>query len=143
MKLTTSITINAEASKVWNVFTDPNQMSLWMSNIHSIETIEGKAEEIGSVHKVTFKENGRLTTFIEKVTNVRKHELYAFTMEHPALQSHVLVRLKSSKGQTVLSQEVNMKALKLSWKLFLPLMKKQMLKRQNEDFGKLKLLAER
>ena len=142
MKLTTSITINSEASKVWTIFTNPKQMPLWMSNFHSIETIEGEAEAVGSIHKVTFKENGKLTTFTEKVTNVRKHELYAFTMEHPALESHVVVRLKSSNGKTLLSQEVNMKAKKLSWKLLLPLMKKQMLKRQNGDFEKLKSLAE-
>ena len=142
MKLSTSITINESIEKVWDIFMDESKMKLWMSHLENFETIKGQPGKVGSQFKVKFNENGRETIFLEKVTAVKPNELYAFKMIHNALESDVEVRLTTKNGQTQLSQLVDMKAKKLSWKFLLPLMKGQMIKRQNQDLQKLKALIE-
>ena len=137
-RITSSLTIDASVEKVWKNFMDTGRSTQWLTGLESIETLEGKPEEVGSKHQLTFNENGRRQTFIETVTSVDPLKHYAFTLDHQGMGSKVIVYLQEKGSSTILTQQVDFYGKKLMWKLLLPFLKGQMRKRQETDLHQLK-----
>ena len=68
MKFKLELSIHRPLSQIWQAFDNPENISKWQPSLKSFERISGTQGQPGAVSKLTYKENDREFSLLEKVT---------------------------------------------------------------------------
>jgi len=142
IQVTSSTVINRSPEVVWKVFTDPPRTKQWLTGLQSMETISGAHLEVGSRHRLTFREGNRWIQMDEIVTAVEPGRLYAFNSSMDAMKGSTNVRLMPKDGGTELALESIYGGRSMVWRSILVVMQGTIARREAEDMAKLKALVE-
>ncbi len=138
-----SVTVNAPASKTFEVFNNPENMGKWMDNFISIENISGEKNQIGSKWKMVFNENGRELVITETITAFEQDKLFAFEFEDEFAKFLIQIHFDEVNGQTTISQTSDGEGKGMAAKSMIALMRGVMEKQQIGMYNKLKELVEK
>lgn len=83
----TRVTINKPRDVVWKYFTDSSRQKEWMTNLASIEPLEGPPLTKGSKFRLTFEEDGSRIVMTETMTEVVENEVFAFVLENDVIHA--------------------------------------------------------
>ncbi len=137
-----SVTVNAPASKTFEVFNNPDNMGKWMNHFKSIKNISGGKNEVGSKWQITFDENGRDLVMNETVTAFEQDKHFAFDMEDEFASFHIDITFDEINGQTVISQTSTGAGKGIMSRSMIALMSSAIAKQQVEMYNRLKALVE-
>ena len=68
MKFKLELSIHKPRAEVWKAFDNPENMKIWQPSLIQSERISGTAGQPDAVSKLTYKQNEREFSLIEKVT---------------------------------------------------------------------------
>ena len=81
MKLSSEVHIDADRNTVWAAFTDLADRSRWQMNLRDVKLLSGEAGEANSSYQLTFDDDGRESTAIESITEVREGDFMAIIID--------------------------------------------------------------
>ena len=137
-----TITINAPAEKVWENLMNPENLKHWLTGFLSAEHLAGNLGEAGSTSKLRFMERDKEVEILETVLFSKLHQQYTFSMAHDSFSAESDFRLVSFGHRTELIQTVHFHPKNFFFKLFLPIIKGAMKKRNLTELLKLKNFIE-
>ena len=73
MKFKLEIPIGKPRDEVWKAFDNIENMKKWQPSLISFEPISGTPGQPGAISKLTYEENGREFSLIEKITHRDDH----------------------------------------------------------------------
>ncbi|MCA9717473.1 MAG: SRPBCC family protein [Myxococcales bacterium] len=138
----TSVEVERPVETAWRVFMDGERMSQWMTNLQRVETIAGEPGMVGSQFRLVFDENGEEVVVSEMVTEVRKHEVYAFTIESDSVGGNAAVRFEDLGMRTRVTIRNELQGQNPVWQSLIVISQGFMRDRQLEQLNKLKQLIE-
>lgn len=143
MKITSSVTIKADVSKVFGVFTDLSQAADRISDIISLEVLKGPEKmAVGTKWKETRVVFGKEATETMWVSELTKDKSYAVDAESHGTKYHSVFSFKKQDGGTKVvwvfsgkPQTLAAKLMSIIGFLFMGSMKK-MLQKDLQDLKK-------
>ncbi len=142
MTIENEVLIDQPVARTWQVFTDEAKASEWMINLEKIENLEGAPLEVGSKWRLSFDENGKSVSVVEKVTQCVEHEVYAFDMEADPFLGNTEVRFEPVGDRTKVTATTIMEGRNILWRSMLRVMKGQITKRNQATYENLKRVVE-
>lgn len=145
MKQTHHIDIQAPPEKVFRVLDDPEKIIEWSAGVVENENLTETEGKVGSTFRQVYEERGRRMEFQGVVTRYEQDHAIGVHLEGSGFNLDVDYSLQPIESGTRLVQdsEVHFKGL---WKVMAfvmtPFMKKAGCKQLEEDFGRLKAMAE-
>ncbi|MFQ5651512.1 MAG: SRPBCC family protein [bacterium] len=124
------------------VFSDPANMSEWLTGFKSMENLTGGPNEVGSTWKLVFVDGDEEIIMTEEVTGFKENELISFTLDNEVLEADIEVHFVRKNGTTGILQSSKVEGKNLFWKSLLFLSKWNMTARGQENYVKLKHLIE-
>ena len=141
-----SVEVNAPVDKAFAIFNDPEMMKTWLCNdfmcFESMENISGKANEVGSQWKVTFKEPNRTFSVTETITAFRENELVAFDMDDDYFSFHIETTFEDLGNKTRITEHQTGKSKNAFMNAIFIFTKNMVQKSKTEMYAKLKDLIE-
>jgi len=128
--------------ETWEAFMDESLLKQWMQGFESIELVEGRKGEVGSVYEMKMREGKRIMTCLETVTDIQPEKLYAFHMDGAGMRTEVKVHFAASPEGTVIDSEVESQGTNLFYKIVLRLFGSMMRKRMIADMQRFRRLVE-
>ncbi|MCO6477540.1 MAG: SRPBCC family protein [Phaeodactylibacter sp.] len=129
--------------ETYDVIADYEKAPQWITGLKKVEPLEGTPGKAGFVANYIFEERGRKVIFHEEVTVVEPYNFFQQKMEGGGLATEGKVHFQEQQGDTRILMKNKVWGKSLLMKLFLPLMKGMMKRRQMNDLQNLKLLVER
>jgi hypothetical protein len=115
----------------------------WITGLERTELVEGKPGQANSSVRYYFSENGKIVEFFERVISVIPEKKFASDLENKVLRMRSITdfsALNADETDVQIHNEVRGKGFWM--RLFLPLMKGMMKKRQQGDLANLKARLE-
>jgi uncharacterized membrane protein len=143
MKYTLKLPINKPRSEVWKAFDNPENLHKWQPSLVSSETIQGTPGQPGAMSKLTFKEQEREFSLMEKV--IHREKLQRLDTQYENKFADNIVRNTFSEQdpeQTLWVVETEYKFKTLTMRLVGPLMKKNLVLRTQKDMERFKEMME-
>jgi len=144
MKFKLELPINKLRAEVWNAFDNPENMKIWQASLIKFERLSGTAGQPGAVSKLTYKQNEREFSLIEKVTGRdepnRLDGSYENEFAHNTISNAFI---DQGMDQTLWVVETEYKFKTLLMKILGPAMKKNFVKRTELDMERFKEMVER
>jgi hypothetical protein len=136
MKFKLELILNKPRAEVWKAFTNPSNMSKWQSSLTKTELLSGMQGQPGAVSKLTFEENGREFSLIEKVTTRDEPNQYDVVYENEFTDNPMRHSFKEQgDNETLWIVEAEFKFKTFAMKLLGPLLKKNFVRRTQKDMG--------
>ena len=134
----TSFEVDRPVDVAWAVFSDEERMTEWMPGLIRMDLMEGEYETVGSKYRLVFDENGQTMEMIETITAIEPEEEFAFsfTMEEALMEGEIRVLFEGQGERTTIRTE-NVVRGKSLMKIFVPLMREQMVARQELGYRQL------
>jgi len=143
MKFKLELTINKPRPEVWKTFDDPSNMGKWQLSLKKIEPLNGVPGQPGAVSKLTFEENGREFSLIEKVTHREEPERLEGMYENEFSTNSVDNTFIEQDGNSTLwAVETEFRFKTFPMKIAGPLMKNNFVRRTHRDMERFKELVE-
>ena len=143
MKFKLEIPIDKPRAEVWKAFDNPENMKVWQPSLIDFETIEGTQGQPGAVSKLTFRENEREFSLIEKVTGREEPNRLDGIYENEFTDNMISNRfVEQGSDQTLWIVENEFKFKTLIMKIMGPLMKKKLVARTENDMQRFKEMVE-
>lgn len=143
MKVETTVEISKPPSEVFSFLMDEENLSLWIKDFMKLERLQGEDGVVGSTSRHVYKENGRVTAFIEEILAVEEAKFFQSVLRNEQLEIEITNRLNSIEGEgTRLNVCSNIQAKTLWQKFRTFFSRKQLFKKQNEDILRLKEVIE-
>lgn len=143
MKFKLEIPINKPRAEVWKAFDNPENMKVWQPSLIDFETMEGTQGQPGAVSKLTFRENEREFSLIEKVTGREEPNRLDGIYENEFADNTISNRfIEQGSDQTLWIVETEFKFKTLIMKIMGPLMKKKLVARTENDMQRFKEMVE-
>jgi len=143
MKFKLELTINRSRSEVWDLFTTPENMNKWQPSLINIELLNGASGQAGAVSKLTYKENEREFSLIEKVTHRDEPNQFDVFYENEFTDNPVRnTFIEQNGGETLWVFEAEYKYKTLPMWLFSLSIKKNFVRRAQRDMDRFKEFAE-
>ena len=146
MKNTGTVQINAPRARVFELINDPELIKQWITNLVENEVTVDNGGGVGSKFRQVYLENGRNMEMEGEVTGFDQDRHLACHIRGKAFDLKVDYQLEDASGGTLLTQNsevifnsVPMKIIGFAMK---PMMKKMSRKSLDDQFTKLKELAE-
>jgi len=143
VKFILELPINKPRPAVWKAFDTPENMKIWQPSLVSIEPVSGTAGQPGAVSKLTYEENGRQFSLIEKITYRaelnRLDGLYENDFADNTIKNTFI---EKDKDQTLWLVETEFKFKTLIMHVAGPLMKKTYIARTQKDMERFKGMVE-
>ena len=133
-------TFEAPIEKVYDLMADITKAPNWITGLQKIEPLSGTPGQAGFEARYIFEENGKTVLFQEKVTKVDPYKYMAFQLEGPNINMQTEAHFKNLGDRTEVLYVNKAKGSNLGMKIFLPLLKSMMKKRQQADFEKFRSL---
>jgi uncharacterized protein YndB with AHSA1/START domain len=143
MKFNLEHTINKPRTEVWKAFDNTENMMKWQPTLKKFELVRGTPGQPGAVFKLTYEENERVFSLIEKIT--RRDEPSQFDSVYENEFADNVIRntfIEQDDNSTLWVLETEFKFKTLPMKIVGPLMKKNFVKRTQRDMQRFKELAE-
>jgi len=143
MKFKLEVPINKPRAEVWRAFDNPENMKVWQPSLVRFETISGKQGQPGAVSRLTYTENSREFSLIEKVTGRdelnRLEGIYENEFADNSI-SNIFIEQGSDQTLWVMETEYTFKTLIM--KIMGTLMKKNLVARTERDMQRFKEMVE-
>lgn len=81
MRLSAEIRIDADRETVWAAFADLTARTGWQANLKDIRLLTGEAGAANSSYQLTYDRDGRQSTAIESITEVRQPDFMAVIID--------------------------------------------------------------
>jgi hypothetical protein len=143
VKFILELPVNKPRAEVWDAFDDPEKTRLWQPSLIKFERLNGTPGQPGAVSKLTYKENEREFSLIEKITY--RDELNRFDGVYENNFADNIIRntfIEKSKEQTLWVMEAEFKFKTLIMRILGPLMKKNFIARTQKDMARFKEMVE-
>jgi len=143
MKFKLDLTIKKSRSEVWQTYTSSENLSKWQPSLTKIELLSGIQGQPGAVSKLTFEEDGREFSLIEKVIIRDELNQYDVVYKNEFTDNPMRNTFKEQSGnetQWVVEAEFKFKTFVM--KLLGPLLKKNLVRRTHKDMERFKELLE-
>lgn len=138
----TSVTIRKPLKETYDIIADYEKAPQWITGLKAVEPLEGTPGEAGSKANYIFEERGREIVFHEEVTAVEPYRSFRQRMEGGGVATEGEVHFQEQQGKTRILMKNKVWGRSWFMKLFLPLMKGMMRRRQMNDLENLKRLVE-
>jgi hypothetical protein len=143
MKFKLELPIKKPRAEVWQAFDNPENMKVWQPSLIDFETFEGTQGQPGAVSKLTFRENEREFSLIEKVTGREEPSQLDGIYENEFADNMISNRfVEQGSDQTLWIVETEFKFKTLIMKIMGPLMKKKLVARTENDMQRFKEMVE-
>jgi len=139
MKFKLELPINKSRVEVWKAFDNAENIKKWQSTLVSFEPVSGTPGQPGAVSKLTHKEGNRDLILIEKIT--RRDEPNGFDGVYESEFADNAIRntfIEQGKDRTLWVMETEFVFKTFLMKILGPLMKKNFVKRTEEDLKRFK-----
>jgi hypothetical protein len=144
MKFTLELPIDKSRAEVWKAFDNPENMKTWQPSLISFDRISGTQGQPGAISRLTYEENGRKFTLIEKVTYREEPKRLDGVYENDFADNIVKNTFVEQGGeQTLWVVETEYKFKTLIMRILGPIMKKNFVLRTQKDMERFKEMAER
>jgi len=143
MKYTLELTINRPRAEVWKAFDNTENMKKWQPSLTKFEHVSGTPGQPGAVSKLTYEENEREFSLIEKITN--REEPARFDGMYENEFSENIIRnsfVEKGESETLWIVENEFKFKTFLMKIMGPLMKKNFAARTQKDMERFKEFVE-
>ena len=143
MNFKLELPIHKPLAEVWKAFDDPQNMKNWQPSLTSLEQVSGTQGQPDAVSKLTFQENGREFSLIEKVT-YREEPLRLDRVYENNFADNIMRNTFIEQGD---DQTLWMVETEFAFKTFLmrilgPLKKKNFVARTQKDMERFKEMVE-
>ena len=143
MKFKLEILINKPRTDVWKAFDNVENMQKWQPMLTNFEPVSGTPGQVGAVSKLTYKEGEREFALIEKITHRAEPNDFDGVYENNFADNVIKNKfIEQGKDQTRWVMETEFKFKTLLMKIIGPLMKKNFVKRIEQDMQRFKEMAE-
>jgi len=143
MKYTLELTINKPRAEVWKAFDSIENQKEWQPSLTKFEHVSGKPDQPDAVSKLTYEENEREFSLIEKIINreepARFDGLYENEFSENTIRNSFV---EQSENETLWIVENEFKFKTSLMKIMGPLMKKNFAARTQKDMGRFKEFVE-
>lgn len=143
MKFKLELPIDKPRLEVWKAFDNPENMKTWQPSLISFERMSGTQGRPGAVSKLTYEENKRQFSLIEKVTyREDPHRLDGVYENNFADNIIRNTFIEQGNGQTLWVVETEFKFKTFIMKFMGPLLKKNFVARTQKDMERFKKMVE-
>jgi hypothetical protein len=143
MKFSLELPIHRPRAEVWKAFDNPENMKKWQPSLISFETISGIQGQVGAVSKLTYKENQREFTLLERVTYREEPHRLDGAYENDFAENAIRnTFIEQGQEQTLWIVETEFKFKTLFMRILGPIMKKNLVIRTQRDMQRFKEMAE-
>ena len=143
MKFKLELPIHKPLKEVWKAFDNPENMKKWQPSLTLFERISGVQGQPGAVSRLTYEENGRQFTLIEKVTHREETQRLDGVYENDFADNVVRnTFMEQGNDQTLWMVETEYKFKTLLMRLLGPIMKKNFVARTQKDMERFKEIVE-
>lgn len=143
MKFKLELSIDRPRAEVWKAFDNPENMKIWQPSLVNFETMQGTQGQPGAVSKLTFQENEREFSLIEKVTAREEPNRLDGIYENAFADNTISNRfIEQGSHQTLWIVETEFRFKTLIMKIMGPLMKKKLVARTENDMQRFKEMVE-
>ena len=143
MKFKLELPINKSRAEVWKAFDDPEKMKVWQPTLIRFESVSGTLGQPGAVSKLTYKENDREFSLIEKITHRREPELFHGVYDNQFAENSIRNEfIEQGDKQTIWVLETKYKFKTLIMKILGTLLKKNYVTRTQKDMERFKEMVE-
>ena len=143
MKYTLELTINRPRTEVWKAFDSTENLKEWQPSLTKFEHVNGTPGQPDSVSKLTYEENEREFSLIEKIINreesAQLDELYENEFSENIIRNSFV---EQSENETLWIVENEFKFKTFLMKIMGPLMKKNFAARTQKDMDRFKEFIE-
>jgi hypothetical protein len=144
MKFTLELPIDQSRAEVWKAFDNPENMKTWQPTLVSFDRISGTHGQPGAVSRLTYEENGRQFTLIEKVIYREEPNRLDGAYENDFADNTVRnTFVEQGSDQTLWVVETEYKFKTLIMRILGPVMKKNFVLRTQKDMERFKEMVER
>lgn len=144
MKYNIDLIIGKPRSEVWLAFNDPEKRKAWQTSLTTIELIRGTQGQPGAESKLTFEENGREFSLVERILSRQEAESMVQSYENQFSVNTVKHSfLEQGQDQTQWITETEYKFKTLLMKIIGPLYKKNFAARTDRDMRLFKEMVEK
>lgn len=137
-----SVVVNAPVTTSWDVMSDSDRISEWLTSIDRIEVQHGGENQVGTISHIYVVENGEEMMMEETITAVTPYELMAMTFTMDFMDMDYEMTMKEVDGQTHIHTKTTTKGNGLFAKSILSFMISAMEAQEVENLGKLKSVIE-
>ena len=143
MKFKLELPIYKSRAEVWKAFDDPEKMKVWQPSLIRFEPLSGTPGQPGAVSKLTYQENGREFSLMERITDRREPELFHGVYDNPFAENSIQNEfIDQGAGQTLWVMETKYTFKTLIMKILGPLLKKNYVARTQKDMERFKEMVE-
>jgi len=143
MKFKLELTINKPRLEVWNIFTTPKHMNKWQPSLTNIELMSGTSGKSGAISRLTYKQNEREFSLIEKVTRRDEPNQFDVFYENEFTDNPVKnTFIEQSENETLWVHESEYKYKTLLMRLLSLSIKKNFVRRAQRDMDRFKEFVE-
>lgn len=134
--------INASAETTWNVFSDPNQMSNWLTGFKSMIITKGSPNTVGSEYDLAFSISGEEMLMHEIITSFEPNKRMSFEILNDDIRTISTITLTEKDGVTTIRAENSVNPQGMINKSVFYLFKSYFQKQSDDQYEKLKSLIE-
>ena len=143
MKFKLETTINKPRTDVWQAFDNIENTQKWQPSLTDRELLSGTLGRPGAVSKLTYKEGEREFTLIEKVTHRDEPSEFDGVYENNFADNIIKNKfIEQGKDQTLWVIETEFKFKTLVMKIMGNVLKKNYVKRTEQDMQRFKEMVE-
>jgi len=142
MKFKLELPIDKPLAEVWKAFDNPENMKIWQPSLMSIDQVSGTQGQPGAVSKLTYKENEREFSLIEKVTYREEPHRLDGVYENNFADNVVRNTFVEQGDTTLWLVDTEFKFKTLIMKILGPMMKKNFVARTHNDMERFKKMVE-
>lgn len=143
MKFKLELPIEKPRAEVWKAFDNPENMKIWQPSLVSIERVSGTQAQPGSISRLTYMENEREFSLIEKVTyRDEPHRLDGVYENNFADNIIRNTFVEQGDDRTLWVVETEYKFKTFIMRILGPMMKKNFVARTQKDMERFKEMVE-
>jgi hypothetical protein len=143
MKFSLRLPIEKSRVEVWKAFDNPENMKKWQPSMVSFDRISGTQGQPGAISRLTYEENGRQFSLVEKVTHreelQRLDGLYENDFANNTIKNTFI---EQGNDQTLWTVETEYKFKTFLMRILGPVMKKNFVARTQKDMERFKEMVE-
>ena len=143
MRFKLEVPIHRPRAEVWKAFDNPENMKIWQPSLVSFQVISGKQGQPGAVSRLTYAENSREFSLIEKVTGRDEPNRLDGMYENEFADNSISnTFIEQGTDETLWVMETEYRFKTLIMKIMGPLMKKNLVARTAADMQRFKEMME-
>lgn len=137
-----SVTVNANPEKCWEVFHDLNKMNRWLEGFESLTLKSGEPLAPGSLYEIVINDEGHRMVMSEKIIAVNAPARISYELNNDVLKSEFSFSFEGTDS-TVIKSQYKITGNNIFWKALLFLSKSYMTRSGQAQLDLLKKVIEK